>query len=257
MKLLPLLLLLSVRALAASSTDDLGFQAFQKTLYPRLRKSCVACHGDGGIAVGHSVSDPRIAYGNAKDFVDFSDLKDSTFVKRVRSRHWASHDPTQAGMSEADMLTALTDWWTEGEFAASQRFAYRGAGVPLPAELPFMSSGNYATVSFDLSQGEPALPGCHAMLDVQRAKAPSENIAGAYRVRNLQLSCAGTAHRLRGFRIFVSNQTAAYENIYASDEVTVPADGSAVLVDGENMVLLQRSPDDSLSLFVESVDGSR
>jgi hypothetical protein len=226
-------------------------------LYPRLRLSCVACHGDGGIAVGHSVADPRVAYRNSLDFVDFSDLPSSTFMRRVRSRHWASHDPTQTGMSESDMLAALTDWWTEGEFASSQRFAFRSAPVPVPADLPLMPSGQYATLTWDLSAGQPALPGCAATVEIQRAKPPTDKQSGAYRVRNLRVSCVGAGHRLRGFRLFVSGQTAAYENIYAADEATVTPDGTPTLVDAENMILIQRTPADTLSLYVETMDSGR
>lgn len=241
---------------AFAAGDDIGFLAFQHTLYPRLRTSCVACHGDGGRAAGHSVSDPHEAYLNAKEFVDFSNLQNSPFVRRVRSRHWASYDPTQMGMTEADMLTALGDWWTEGEFASSQRFAFRSAAVALPADLPLMSSGQYATLTWDLGLGTPALPGCVAAVDAQRARPVSENIAGAYRVRGLQIACTGAGHRLHGFRLFVSGQTAAYENIYASADATIPADGSSVLIDAENMILIQRAPADTLSLYVEMLDSS-
>src|SRR5262245_38482324 len=114
MKLLVAFALLGIFQVAQAQDDiidEVGLKAYEQTLYTGLRASCVQCHGDGGIAIGHSVANSRDAYLVSKQLVDFSNLEMSRFVSKIKSKHWLRHDPNAKGMDEATMMSYLKAWW--------------------------------------------------------------------------------------------------------------------------------------------------
>ncbi len=245
-----MLLLFSV---ASAADDGMGLKAFGKTLYPRLRQSCISCHGDGGQSVGHSVADMAKAYSVAKNYVEFDSLEKSAFSKVVRNKHWLKYDENQKGMEGDEMVALLQAWWTEGEFAAGSRYDYVSAPIALPENLPLMQEHKYAELEWNLGETDARLIGCKAKTKIQRAQFSTEKIRGSYRVRDFKFICVKNNLSLNGIYFFVTDQSAVFENLYQNLGVQVIAGAQEVSVITEPMILIQREAADSLKIVFEKI----
>jgi hypothetical protein len=199
------------------------------------------------------VSDLSKAYGVARQYADFSSLEESTFVKRVRSKHWLKYDPTQKGMSDGEILPLLRAWWDEGEFSTGRSFEFFSAPVEIPQNLPFMSEGQYGVLTWDMGAGDSRLSGCGVKIRIQRAKPADEGHPGAYRVRDLTARCTKSGFSAKGIYLFVSEESASYENIFSQLSLNIAADGVERLTETEPMILIQRRPSDTLKLVFEKL----
>ena len=230
--------------------NEEGLRAYQKTLYLGLRAKCASCHGDGGMAIGHSVSDVTSAYAMSRELVDFANIENSRFVTKVRAQHWKRHDPTQNGMPEEEMVSLLNAWWTEGEFDVGQKRDFVSREVAIPANLPRMKEGRFTNMSWDMGASRADLAGCTATVDIQLAQEPVDSIPGAYRVKNPRISCTKQNIKLQSVYFSVSGELAKYENIYERVNMTVPRGAGETLMSSEIMILIQRKSSDTLSLLV-------
>lgn len=233
--------------LNAVGQDQAGFHAFSSTIYPQLRAQCTPCHGDNGIAVGHSVSDPMQAYVQAKNFVDFSSIASSTFVKKVRAKHWLRYDPNKVGLEEDEITSLLHSWWNEGEFMSGQAFAYTSAAIQLPQDLPAMSSGQYQEISWNLGAGDERLEGCVISTKIQRARYRSGQVPGSYRLKDLDTSCEDSSFSAHGIFFLVSQRIAPYEN-YLESTFVEGRKNESVMVTTEPVILIQRDEVDILQI---------
>jgi len=256
MKIYLIILLLALFQKAQAQSDDIispeGLQAFEKTLYPQLRVSCVQCHGDGGVAIGHSVSDIREAYLNSKQLVDFSAIETSRFVIKVKAKHWLRHDPNARGMEVEQMMTYLNDWWQAGE-SKVVRFEVLSNRLSLPDQLPEMKDGQFLTLTWDLSGERAQLPGCSASVEIQRATHPMDSIPGSYRIRNPKMKCNGQNVEVEGIHFVISSETRQFENIYAPVRSVIPKTGEDIVLSPEIMIAIQRQKKDDVAFAIRQV----
>jgi hypothetical protein len=142
--------------------NKISLESFSKTLYPLLRARCINCHGDGGIAIGHSVSDVEAAFKVSNTLVDFSNLENSRFTTMVRRKHWLNYDPQATGMTEDEMVSALKNWWDQGASEDVDAFDFEAAPVLVPENLPDIASGAFMTLTWpslgSMCSGQPSQP---------------------------------------------------------------------------------------------------
>lgn len=232
---------------------DGGLVAFERTMYIGLRQNCIACHGDGGIAVGHSVSDVKAAYAEAKTLVDFSEPTDSRFYKMVKRKHWLKYDSTALGMTEEEILKFMRQWWDEGESQAGKQFALVTQPLLLPKDLPLRESGKYLNINWNLELSEPRLKGCVASVDIQRATSTSGEIKGSYHLKNPAILCSLQSISIKGVYFSVSDQLASYENIYSWVDMSIEVNPSnKTVLSKQTMVLIERKAQDTISFLMEN-----
>lgn len=251
-KLVLLFALIGVSQVAFAQDDIIteeGLKAYEKTLYPALRAACVQCHGDGGVAIGHSVADSREAYLNSKQLVDFSSLENSRFVAKVKTKHWLRHDPNAKGMEPEAMMELLQAWWDEGESRANSKFEAISSRVEIPSNLPEMKDGRYLTLNWKLDTDRAKL-GCTATVDIQRAKYPTDTVPGSYRVKNPKMKCRGQDVEIQSVYYAISDEVRQYENIYAPVKMTIPKNGDEKLLSNEIMILVQRETKDTITMLI-------
>lgn len=222
---------------------DEGLLAFEQTLYPKLRQNCSACHGDGGLQVGHSVSQVKQAYLVAKEYADFSNPTNSIFYRKVKKQHWLKSDPNAKGMTENEIAQAMNDWWLGGENKIASTYALVTEEIQLPVVLPKMSDGGWLGIKWDLGKTNIAYDGCTFSLDIQKVSdnKPDEAPTGSYRVKNPTISCLKKGFRFSGLLISVSQEVASFENIYADSEAQSIQSSVPSLFNNEIMILLQRN----------------
>jgi hypothetical protein len=251
-RLIFLLALVGVTQIAFAQDDIIteeGLKAYEKTLFPALRASCVQCHGDGGMAIGHSVADSREAYLNSKQLVDFTSIENSRFVAKVKAKHWLRHDPNAKGMEPEAMIAYLQGWWNEGESRANSKFEAISTRVEIPANLPEMKDLRFVTLNWNLNTDRANL-GCTASVDIQRAKFPTETVPGSYRVKNPKMKCRGQDVEIQSVYYAISDEIRQYENIYSTVKMTIPKNGEEKMLSNEIMILVQRETKDTITMLI-------
>ncbi len=233
-----------------------GLKAFEQTLYPMLRTSCTKCHGDGGIAIGHSVSNVKIAYLNSKEFVDFENPTKSIFFRRVKSQHWLKNDPTQTGMTENQILEGMRAWYEAGEKNASASFQLQTTEIQLPNTLPSIEAGKWQTMNWNLEQQDAVYKGCALKIEIQQSSKATPDFVGSYRVRNPMVRCSGSSFRLSGLFVAISNETASFENIYKDAVAQSSVSTDYTSFSNEIMILMQRKRDvaDSIKILIKKIE---
>lgn len=244
-------------AQGAAPTCESGLQAYQQTLYPLQRQYCVACHGDGGIAIGHSVSDPKAAYSVTRGLIDFIDIDSSVLMTRFKQKHWLSYGGSAIPLTPDQLREQIRQWWSQGESSCPSLADFTSQALAIPASLPTRASGKYQTLSWDLGQRSGSLQGCLFQVDIQEFSPTHDSIPGSYRVRLPRIGCVGKAVSVAGLWFPVSGSVQGYENEFADVSMEVPpvaAGTDAVVLSQRYGILIERnltSSGDTLAVMFE------
>ncbi len=251
-----------------SPTCATGLQAFAKEVHPFLRTRCASCHDSIGPGPGHAVQDVEEAYGIAKELVNFDDLPESMFVRRVRSHHWLEHDPKATGPTVEEMQQRLEAWWSQGEKDCPLSGGLVTEPIALPMGLPSFESGKFTTLRWDLSRLTPSVPNlqnAYFEIEIQKFNEPGNGITGAYRFRKPRIGTGLTSLRFKGIRILVNHRFNPLENTYMRASGVVPVGllspqgailGEFPVLSAESLVVLQRSENDSISIAFDELKAS-
>ena len=255
--ILPLLLLVTTFSYADQMCDA-GLESFEKTVYPLLRERCVNCHGDGGISVGHAVSNVKDAYSTALGFTLFNQLENSIFVNQVRQKHWLEYDSAEKGATTDEVLEALSAWWSGGQSECGMNAFISTSPVPIPTQLPLFPENRFVTLSWELQEINPLWKGMKFLVDIQRHTIRGEKAPGSYRVVYPRVESNGQTVDLSGIRFLVSGQRESFENVYEPVSVNLSSRaGEVVTLSQDHMILLQRNDSDTLTVQFRNLKEAR
>lgn len=217
-----------------------GLESFKKNMHPLLVQRCANCHGDDGVVIGHSQSDASKAYNISKKFANFSNLYASTFVRKVKGEHWLDMDPDEEGMSVAEMEGALKAWWEGGEKVCPPALTVVSKPLQIPVNLPERISGQYVSVSWDLTTSGRGLAGCTFKVEIQRFTSESGAVPGAFRLRRPSVSCAAGTMKIQRVRFMLNDVANSFENIFEDVSTTVVHDGTDKILSDELMIVIDQ-----------------
>ena len=208
MKIFWILGVLSVLVLSAAQADmtadcPQGFEAFQKTVFPKVRRDCALCH-DGSVenAPPFAKTDALRGYYALLNRADFMAPDRSVLVRRAGNNH--CNKPNCNPASGEEMLSKVRDWWTQGESSCKRDGKFTTAEQPLPMPLPGPGGKDFATVTFDLSEISVQFSGATVSLDVQQFTTPTATQPATLRFRRPQLSTSDMPIHLAGIRVLVN-----------------------------------------------------
>ena len=234
-----------------------GLEAYQKTLYPLQRKYCISCHGDGGIAVGHSVSDPEKAYTVTRSLINFSDIESSTLIFKFKQKHWQNYGGPQIPVAPEEVSSLIQSWWDLGENVCPKLQDFVSDEIVIPNNLPDRASGKFASVGWDFRREKSPLDGCRFVVDIQRFTKSQPSILGSYRIKNPRISCWTKSVVIKGLWFPINGQIQGFENTYADSEWKIDANSDPTqftLLSSEYGILLERKADtNSLSVMIDHV----
>ncbi len=217
-----------------------GVEAFSKTLHPQLVINCSSCHGEGGSSTKHSVSSSREAYTLARKFVDFSQIQNSKFYKKVSRAHWLDYDSNAKGMTVSQIDSLLQAWWQEGEKNCPSPFGFETKQIVVPDNIPLRASGNYMTLRFDLGETKPIFKNCFFEIDAQIFLEKTELVPRSYRFKDPRIHCKSGNLHLNQLRLILDGTTQSFENIYDDLNVDLGASESPHLLSNELLITVSR-----------------
>ena len=217
-----------------------GLQAFTTTIHPLLMQRCANCHGDDGMVVEHSQSDPSKAYILSKKFVNFENLYSSTFIRKVRTSHWVNIDPDEIGMSVEEMEAGLKKWWELGESLCPPSLTFISSPIQIPVDLPTRDSGMFSSIQWDLSMRNSDLKDCEFMVQIQSFTNESGSVPGSYRLKNPSIMCRSGRMKLERVRFMLNGTTNSFENIFEDVIADFIHDGTPKTLSGEQMIIIDQ-----------------
>jgi hypothetical protein len=218
-----------------------GVEAFSKTLHPQLVINCSSCHGEGGSSAKHSVSNSREAYTLARKFVDFSQIQNSKFYKKVSRAHWLDYDSDAKGMTVSQIDSLLQAWWQEGEKNCPSPFGFETRPIAVPDNIPDRASGNYIKLSFDLGETKPIFKNCYFDIEAQIFLEKTSAVPRSYRFRDPRIHCKNGSLRLNQIRIILDGSTQSFENVYDDLNLDIGASDDLQLLSNELLIAMTRS----------------
>jgi len=233
-----------------------GLTAYQQTLYPIQRQYCIACHGDGGMAIGHSVADPKLAYTTTRTLVDFMNVSSSTLLTKVKEQHWMDYGGSGIPVTVDQIQSLIEQWWSGGEAACPSTADLTSTALSIPSDLPARASNQFLTLKWDLGATNAKFLGCTLSVDIQQF-TPSQNpIPGSYRLKSPRIGCTRAGITVSGVWFPVSGSVQGYENVFASIEQTlspVPSEDQLVELSQDESIVIQRNftANDTLSVLIE------
>jgi len=139
-----------------------ALSAFRDSVFAYTQKNCVGCH-ERRQAPLFATGDLERAYALSKNYVNFSDVDQSTFVARVTNGHCGISCQTDG----KEMREAIVKWWEEGEKDLS-------GDKPQPLlktfsiRIPKLSSSKYAELQWNLDRVGPDLDNVRFSLEIQK-----------------------------------------------------------------------------------------
>mgnify|MGYP000970438715 CR=1 FL=1 len=127
MKIILFILLISKNTLASDLRSDFClsvFTAFIKQMHPVLVKNCKSCHDGSQGLLAHSAENPEIAYTASLKVINFIQLSESKFYKKILQKHWLEEDPSSTGMLPEEFERAAKSWWLEGQNACVSSYRH-------------------------------------------------------------------------------------------------------------------------------------
>ena len=91
--------------------SQMGFETFEKTIFPYARENCAGCHGRDRTPL-FAVEDAKKAYEAARTKINFADYENSVFIFRTTNRHCGEPCATDGSFMER-MLAA----WSQAELS--------------------------------------------------------------------------------------------------------------------------------------------
>lgn len=150
------------RMIHSTRTCDGGIAAFERTVYPLLRRHCASCHDSGGMGPPHSQENVLKSYTRSLSYVDWKNPEDSYLVKKVSLKHWLGY----GGMSDLtveELKSNLREWWKLGQSACSSTFTL----TTTPIALSALSTGpSFKTVAWRIGGSIAAAKGAKFELDI-------------------------------------------------------------------------------------------
>src|SRR5262245_56579604 len=147
---------------STAAVTEQSLAAFENTVYAfGNSKGCVKCHG-GSVNPMWLNRDPKVAYSFARNFLDLSNPTASTFATYVANKHCNDSvctDPANIAPMQDLLLqwaevevSQLTDGLPVSSGTTLANPPFVTATMPIPANLPLITSSSVAVVRFDLSQ---------------------------------------------------------------------------------------------------------
>ena len=245
---------------AMAQTCDSGLEAFQRTVYAKVRRDCAQCHdGRRPDAPPFAVNDPLRSYETLVSYMNFSHLEESLLVIRAGNGHCGLENCEED--SGVEMQSLASQWWNEGERACERNGRHFTAELPIPANLPMPDAG-FATMTFDLGTVAESLRGVSVQIDIQNFLDPSASTKGAYRVRAPRIiGRAGKSVQLRDLKVLLNGKYDQIYNQFTTIEKTATTfpvglsgvPGASPMLSASVMILLKDGlPNPKLSLsFME------
>lgn len=191
-------------------------QAFQSTVYAfGTAQGCVNCHANR-VSPAWMNSDTTMAYGLARNLVDFNNPTASLFATYVANNHCGNaicSDPANIPV----MQQALTSWAqaeiilagggapvTRGTTLAKPTYATETLAIP--SSLPLITSTGVAVLRFDLSKLTPKVAKLQgAILEISIRSYNTSN--SEYKVFNPRLVGTTVPVTLNGLHVYVRAAT--------------------------------------------------
>ncbi len=223
----------------AGATPE-SIQAFESTVYNFGKTAgCVKCHG-GSVNPQWLNANPATAYSFARPLVNMANPTASTFVTYVSNNH--CNDSACRNSANTSVINDLLLQWAAIEINQASNGLpvsdgttlpnppFVTATIPIPQNLPLITSATRAVIRFDLSQLAPSVPklaGAILELSVQ-----SYNSAGTtYKIFDPRIVGASSAVTVSGMHVYVrpatgsgiGNEYVNQGNIWSSLSAIVPA----------------------------------
>lgn len=193
-----------------------SIQAFESTVYNFGKTvGCVKCHG-GSVNPQWLNSDPGTAYSFARPLVNMANPTASTFVIYSSNNH--CNDSACRNPANSPAMNDLLLQWAAIEINQSSNGLPVSDGttlpnppfvtvtMPIPQNLPLITSNTRAVVRFDLSQLAPNVPKLNGA--VLELSIQSYNAAGTtYKIFDPRVVGASAAVTLTGMHVYVRPDT--------------------------------------------------
>lgn len=212
--------LFAIACFEVSLACNEGFEAFQKTVFEKVRRDCVKCHdGKRPEAPPFAVNDPQKSYQHLLNYMNFGKIEESILVFRAGNGHCKEEScEFESGL---EMEEKAREWWNSGEKSCNRNGKYFSAEVALPEKLPTPKEG-FQTLTFDLSPIDRSLEGISFQFDIQEYIPTSNVTKGAYRIRSPRFIGGQKAIKVKDIKILLNGMYDSVYNAYTFLSKTVP-----------------------------------
>jgi hypothetical protein len=223
---------------------DEGFQAFQATVFAKIRKDCAKCHdGSVKIAPPFATPDAFTSYQMVSSYMNFTTLEESLLVVRAGNGHCGLDNCRPP--SNQEMLEMANGWWDGGEAKCERNGRYFSEEVMLPNNLPTPEQG-FMTLSFDLGKIKPELTGYTMQVDAQDYLPKTEVTRGAYRFRSPRVIGGTGSVEVKDLKVLLNGKYDVIYNQYTGIQRVIPffdvgGMPRTPVLSGESIIMLKDS----------------
>lgn len=203
-----------------------GITAFTSTVYAKIEKDCKECHGGANPdAPPYASGDNTSTYYAVLNYVNFSDIPDSTLVLRAGNGHCGKSNCNSA--SGADMLNQVKAWYAQGQNTCPVAGNYFTAEVPVPTNLPDNTqTPAWQTLQWDMSTISVQFAGYTFGLDMQYWVRPTSSDPGAYRFREPRVLTGTDTIHIANIKVLINHTWNSSDNDYTVvDRIVSPQTG--------------------------------